>query len=247
MVLRPDWCLVTLLGVASGAAAQDCRLALVLALDVSASVDTREDRLQREGLARALLAPEVMRSFLAGDPVALYAFEWSGPSSQADISRGWHMIENELDLAGVAAAVVASHEGRPDQLYRSTAVGSALSYAGTALKAGPSCRARTVDISGDGISNQGDSPAIIYESHLLDGVTVNALMIGGAQTSSGPLAQAADRYLVSWFEREVLHGPGAFWMLADNYEDYERAMRAKLLRELDTPAVSGWPVVKDGA
>lgn len=247
MALRPDWCRVTLLGVASGAAAQDCRLALVLALDVSASVDSREDRLQREGLARALLAPEVMRSFLAGDPVALHVFEWSGPDSQADISRGWHLIESELDLAAVAAAILASGEGRADQLYRSTAVGSALDYAGQALKAGPSCRAQTVDISGDGISNQGDSPESIYDGHLLDGVTVNALVIGGAQTSSGPLAEAADRYLVAWFEREVLHGPGAFWMLADDYEDYERAMRAKLLRELDTPAVSGWPVVKDGA
>lgn len=247
MAFRPDWCLAALLGMASGAAAQDCRLALVLALDVSASVDGREDRLQREGLARALLAPEVVRSFLAGDPVALLVFEWSGPSSQADISRGWHLIETELDLAAVAAAVLASGERRADQLYRSTAVGSALGHAGRALRAGPNCRARTVDISGDGISNQGDTPESVYASHLLDGVTVNALVIGGAQTSSGPLAQAADRYLVSWFEREVLHGPGAFWMLADDYGDYERAMRAKLRRELGTPAVSGWPLVEDGA
>jgi len=246
MAFRPDWCLATLLGMTCGAAAQDCRLALVLALDVSASVDSREDGLQREGLARALLAPEVVRSFLAGDPVALYAFEWSGPSSQADISRGWRLIESERDLAAVASAVVASHQGRSDHLYRSTAVGSALSHAGTALEAGPSCRARTVDVSGDGISNQGDPPERIYDSHLLDGVTVNALLIGGAQTSSGLLTEAADRYLVAWFESEVLHGPGAFWMLADDYEDYERAMRAKLLRELDTSAVSGWPLVEDG-
>jgi hypothetical protein len=45
--------------------------------------------------------------------------------------------------------------------------------------------------------------------------------------------------LVAWFEAHVLHGPGAFWVLAEEYLDYARAMEAKLLRELQVPAVSG--------
>ena len=77
MVLRTAWGLATLLGLAAPATAQDCRLALVLALDVSGSVSAREDRLQRQGLAAALLAPEVRRAFASGDPVALYVVQWS--------------------------------------------------------------------------------------------------------------------------------------------------------------------------
>ena len=80
MAAVAPWSFVTLLGLTSPAMAQDCRLALVLALDVSSSVDAIEDRLQRDGLARALLAPEVVRAFVTGEPVALFAFEGSSPS-----------------------------------------------------------------------------------------------------------------------------------------------------------------------
>ena len=75
MVPLSMWSLTALLGLPLAAAAQECRLALVLALDVSASVDPAEDRLQRDGLAQALLAPEIVHAFLAGDPVAIFVFE----------------------------------------------------------------------------------------------------------------------------------------------------------------------------
>ena len=91
MATYAAWSLAMLLGLGSPALANDCRLALVLALDVSASVDSHEDRLQREGLARALVAPEVVRAFLAGAPVALYVFEWSGPLHQVTFPPGWQM------------------------------------------------------------------------------------------------------------------------------------------------------------
>lgn len=72
-------CLATL-GIAGACGAAECRLALVLAIDVSSSVDAAEDALQRNGLAAALLAPEVQAAIFAADlPVALTAFEWSGP------------------------------------------------------------------------------------------------------------------------------------------------------------------------
>ena len=97
-----------------------------------------------------------------------------------------------------------------------------------------------MDLSGDGANNQGDEPQIIYGGGLLDGVTVNALVIGGAVR--GTLLVDADEIeagLVAWFEAEVMHGPDAFWVLADGYADYERAMSVKLLRELERPMVSG--------
>ena len=233
--------LAILLGLGSPALAGDCRLALVLALDVSASVDIHEDRLQREGLARALVAPEVVRAFLAGAPVALYVFEWSGPLHQVTTQPGWQLVGSEEDLVRIGA-VIASSRNDAERVTRTTAVGSALAYAATALKGGPSCWARTVDLSGDGPNNQGDGPRIIYGGGLFDQVTVNALVIDGAQ-----LRDARPEYeseLVAWFEAEVLHGPGAFWIVANGYEDYERAMTVKLLRELEMPMMSGSPIAE---
>jgi hypothetical protein len=218
------------LSLAGPAEAEGCRLALVLALDVSVSVDAAEDRLQREGLARSLLAPEVARAFLLGDPVAVLAFEWSGARSQRMLTPGWVLVETEADLARLAEAIEGSERRQGPSDF--TAVGAALEFAEGALREAPACRARTVDVSGDGQINDGPRPAAVYADPFWDGVRVNALVIGGAEPAA---------ILGAWFESNVLRGSGAFWLLADGYEDYEQAMRAKLLRELEHTVVSGEP------
>ena len=212
---------------AGPAAAEGCRLALVLALDISSSVDAEEDRLQREGLASALLAPEVSQAFLAGDPVALFAFEWSGSRVQAALLPGWVTVRSEAELRGAAAAIAGSLRSRDDL---NTALGAALGHAWDALRAGPRCRARTVDVSGDGIGNEGADPDEVYAALPFDGVTVNALVIGG---------ETEDSSLVGWFRSEVLQGPDAFLVHARGFGDYEQAMVTKLLRELESPVVGG--------
>jgi hypothetical protein len=233
---------MALLWFASPAQADGCRLALVLALDVSGSVDAREDRLQREGLARALLAPEVVRAFLSGDPVAVYVFEWSGPFSQVTMPPGWQMVETREDLVHIAANVEGRSWTGSESTNRTTAVGAALNYAAAALDLAPNCRARVVDISGNGVSNIGPNPQAIYATGRLDDVTVNALIIAEEHEHLGQLqAPAHDASLIAWFEAEVLRGPGAFSITAGGYGDYERAMRVKLERELQLPLVSGLP------
>ena len=244
MTFRAAWTCTALLGLACPAYAEDCRLALVLALDVSASVDRDEDQLQRGGLARALVAPEVERAFLAGPSVALYIFEWSGPQHQVTVPPGWQIVESKEDLIRIAASLAVHPPGGPERYYKTTAVGSALAYAARALQEAPSCWTRTVDVAGDGANNQGDEPRIIYGGHLLEEVTVNALVIGGALRNSDQLPGDEDKELVAWFEAEVLHGPGAFSVLAEGYPDYERAMTAKLLRELELPVVGGSPIAE---
>jgi hypothetical protein len=218
-------CLLALGLALPGAAGAACRLALVLALDVSSSVDASEDRLQREGLAKALLAPEVVRAFLAGDPVALYVFEWSGRSVQVPLLPSWMVVRSEEDLERIAGTVAASLRSRDDS---STAVGAALRFAAGALEAGPDCGARTIDVSGDGIGNDGVRPRAVYWTFPPD-VTVNALVIGG---------ERMDSPLVTWFASEVVRGPESFWMHLSGYAGYGEAMRRKLLRELLVPAVS---------
>ena len=240
--LRHAVAILTLLA-ATAAQASECNLSLVLALDVSGSVDAAEDRLQREGIASALVAPPVMAAFLQRSPVALFVFEWSMTSHQRALLSAWEIVESEEDLLRVADAVRASGPGAVARLNPPTAVGSALGYAAEALRNGPRCDASTIDISGDGENNDGAGPSVAYATYPLEGVTVNALVIGGA---GDPHPFWDDAKLVAWFEAEVLRGPGAFAIVADGYADYARAMEMKLLRELELPVVSGW-AARDGA
>jgi hypothetical protein len=206
-----------------------CSLALVLALDVSSSVDAREDRLQRDGLAAALRAQSVREAFRLAGPVAVHAFEWSGRNAQMDLLPGWQMVEGDADLDRIAAAIAASERSH-DEL--PTALGAALGHAASLLRRAPDCARRVVDVSGDGISNEGFSPALAFEHFPFEGVTVNALIIG----TEGAYEETAR--LVAWFRAEVLRGPGAFSIFAESYRDYEAAMETKLLRELALPPLA---------
>ncbi len=203
--------------------AEACRLALVLAMDVSSSVDLAEDRLQRSGLAAALLAPEVQEAFfLSPDPVALQIFEWSGRTYQRDIV-GWQMIRTPDDLTAVAAQVAASSRAGGGQ---QTALGYALGYALQQLQTGPACFARTIDMAGDGPSNAGFSPDAAYATLPFDGVIVNGLVIDDG---------AID--VQSYYEQRVRRGPGSFVEVARGFAEFETTMRRKLVRELSTQVI----------
>jgi hypothetical protein len=240
MAARATCGLATLLGLTSPALAQDCRLALVLALDVSTSVDAAEDQLQRNGLAHALLSPEVVQAFLTGEPVALFIFEWSSPSYQMDLTPDWQMVDNAEDLVRVAAALRTGlgPEGARQNRAGTTGLGAALVYAGAALSRGPLCAAQTVDISGDGENNEGIRPDAVYHDPRFDEVTVNGLIVDRLRVKEIPPEEID---LVAWFDAHVLHGSDAFWILAEGYEDFERAMKVKLLRELSIPLVGEAP------
>ncbi|MBF9031369.1 DUF1194 domain-containing protein [Rhodobacterales bacterium HKCCE3408] len=205
---------------AGPSAAQDdtCRLALLLGLDVSASVDAAEYRLQQDGLIAALLSPEVQRAFLEGPgPVALAVYEWSGRFQQ-DMLADWTMINSQADLLSVAERISQGSRRSTDF---PTALGYAIGFAAQTFAEAPPCLFQTLDISGDGQNNDGFPPAAAYEHFPLADVTVNGLAIGGAQ-----------REIALYYEMEVIQGPGAFVEYASNHADFETAMRRKLEREL---------------
>ncbi len=210
-----------MLGVALPAPALACRLALLLMIDVSSSVDAVEDRLQRNGLAAALIDPEVKSAFLANPdrPVALAAFEWSGRWRQQTVLE-WREIRSEADL--VTAAERVSTSVRSETRFP-TALGYALGHAASVLRDAPYCDRQVIDVSGDGRNNEGFAPDLAYANFPLDGVTVNALAIGGDLSLDE---------MVAYYREEVIRGPGAFVEAADGYEDFERAMARKLLREV---------------
>jgi len=167
--------------VAAGMAhAQACRQALALGLDVSASVDSEEYRLQLEGLASALLAPEVASRLLAmpAAPVRIYVFEWSGPGVQR-VVLPWTEITDRAALERVAG-VIALHQRNPlgDRVDQSTAINPAIGHGISAILEQAQCWKRTIDISGDGIHNTGGDPRELRPDLDLNAVTVNGLVIG---------------------------------------------------------------------
>ncbi|MBW4710300.1 DUF1194 domain-containing protein [Roseobacter sp. YSTF-M11] len=212
---------------AGAAEAADCRLALLLALDVSSSVDAAEDRLQRGGLVAALTAPEVRAAFFAVEqPVALAVFEWSGRYNQ-EVLLDWTLIDGPEALLLAAETLAASRRSHNDF---PTAMGYALGYGAGMLKNGPPCLYKTLDMAGDGQNNEGFGPLAAYAEFPFAGVTVNGLVINGADYE-------AETGLIAFYKSQVLHGPGAFIEIAQGFEDYERAMRRKLERELTPPVI----------
>ena len=202
--------------------ASACRLALLLALDVSSSVDADEDKFQRGGLAKALLDADVQAAIFASpDPVALSVFEWSGRYNQVELLP-WTLLSTKAALMDAAARIDSSARGHNDF---PTALGYALGYGATRFKDAPTCLFKTIDVSGDGENNDGFGPADAYAAFDFEDITVNGLAIDtdGAGASSP---------LVLYYKRAVMHGPGAFVEVADGFSDYARAMRRKLIREL---------------
>lgn len=234
LVMRP-FALAFLLCLAPlMARGESCRLALLLAVDVSSSVDKLEYALQTKGLAAALISPDVTRAFMASpEPVALAVYEWSGRYNQVTV-QDWVLVKSRAHLLAVAETVAAhprSHNEFP------TAMGYALGHAVTMMRRAPPCAAYTLDISGDGKNNEGFGPKRAYRAFEFAGITVNGLAINGADYE-------AETDLIPYYRSEVLHGPGAFLEVAQGFEDFERAMQRKLEREV-APGFVGllptWP------
>ncbi len=231
--------LAVALALWAGAAGASCRQALALGLDVSGSVDAREYRLQIDGLAAALLRADVQQAFLAipGAPVRLHVYEWAGLASQRTLIP-WTTIMRASDLQAIAATLAATPrvEHEPP-----TALGQALLSGARRLAEQPDCWKHTLDISGDGKSNTGPRPRDVKDDPRLAGLTVNGLVIGSDQRPRGDHRQTEIPELWSYYRIEVIRGPQAFVEVAIGFEDFENAMARKLLRELQTLAVSALP------
>ncbi|MBZ8118899.1 DUF1194 domain-containing protein [Roseovarius sp. LXJ103] len=202
-----------------GAAAETCRQALILGLDVSLSVDVFDFALQRGGLARALEDPEVVQALTSpGGHVKLAVFEWSGQFNQT-LLLDWTQVQGPETLADMSIRLRDAPQG-----IRSgrTGLGAAMLFARDQLRR-VDCAALTVDISGDGANNNGPRPAEIRQALGAEGITVNALVI--EPEAAGPSG------LTLYFQDSVITGPGAFTETIRGFNNYEDAIRRKILRE----------------
>lgn len=216
-----------------------CRQALVLALDVSGSVDSREYRLQISGLAAALRHPEVVQALIAmpSNPVHLAIFEWSSPDYQR-LLLNWTAITDEPTLLQIATRLDLTNR---DPGGAGTALGTAMMQGASLLASQKECWKHTLDISGDGKNNNGPHPRDVRSS--MDGrsLTINALIIAADTNEIGDQRQIEVGELVAYFKAMVILGSDAFVETALGFEDYEAAMVRKLKRELEGPVLSALP------
>lgn len=210
---------------ATPAAAFQCKAALVFALDMSKSVDREERGLQATGVATALLSPDVQAAILSpeGAGIMAAAFLWGGGLEQ-ELIADWTRLDSPAAIDVFAGQIVRRGTfGRG----RATAVGEALRYGAYLHGRNPvQCGPKIIDVSGDGVNNNGRRPAFFREGRALEGLQINGLVIRGADPDPLP-----------YYIENVIQGPGSFVIDVDGYEDYGAAMERKLLREL-TPAVS---------
>ena len=209
------------------ARAADCALALALALDISSSVNADEYEIQKGGLVRALRDPQVRAALLA-EPgsIRILVYEWSGWQQQ-DLIADWTLIAGPEDIDRLAARVEARRRSYVDF---STAIGRALAWGEAQFTRLPvPCARQVIDVSGDGVNNDDLSPRTVRGMGGLERVTVNGLVIKGAD----PDPEA-------YYRTEVIGGPGAFLMVARNgFRDYPDLLIGKLLKEIEPPQFIG--------
>lgn len=220
------------LGFAHKAHAQNqaCDLALVLAMDASSSVNAKEYDLQLKGMAAALLDTEVTEAILSLGGMYMAAFEWNGRTNQKMLFN-WSQLNTEADIFALAQAL-ATHERNSEK--SPTALGSALGFAHRLFPQLPTqCLRQVVDVSGDGLNNEGITPEKVYALWDFSKITVNGLAIKGSDPLHDNIHQDIDHY----YRQKVLHGNASFLVIAENFESFEEAMKKKLLKEIVPGAV----------
>ena len=200
-------------------AASACDIALMLAVDVSGSVDAQEYRIQMDGLAAALTDRNVLAALVASE-AKIALMQWTGTGRQSVVIN-WTQVTSPDDVYAFAFEVATV-----PRLWRdfSTAIGEAMALALPYFAIVEECERHVIDISGDGISNEGQAPRDVWPALAEAGVTVNALVI-----------QDRGFDLTSWFETDVITGPGAFAVTANSFDEYPEQIIRKLFRELTTP------------
>ena len=192
-----------------------CDTALVLAMDVSNSVDEAEYRLQVDGLADALTDPVVAEAVLSGQ-VAIAVLQWSD-SRQQVVTQPWVQPRGRAALMALATSVRTTPRAF---VMGGTAPAEALDAALDLFAVAPACHRRVVDVSGDGTPNDGGDVGAAQRRAQAMGVTVNGLAI-----ESLGLA-------ITGFYRNRVATRDGFVITARGHRDYPRAIRLKLRREL---------------
>jgi hypothetical protein len=219
---------------AGGPARESVDVALVLAADVSRSINDDEFVLQRRGYAAAIADArviDVIRSGVHG-AVAVAFVEWAGEAEQKTVVD-WTVIRNADDARRFADALIAA----PRSYVGRTAIGSAIDFsAGLVGEGGFAADRHVIDVSGDGTSNQGRPVTQARDAALAAGATINGLAIFNkrAAAEGGYLALHTNPPggLAQYYRDNVIGGPGAFVLPIDDFTSFGKAMIQKLVAEI---------------
>jgi hypothetical protein len=212
-------------------AAEQVDLLLVLAADVSRSVDSGKFQLQREGYAAAVSDPHVLDAIRSGRTgrIGTTYIEWSGLGSQR-VVIDWTTISDAETAKGFGDRLLEAPRSFADR----TSISGAIEFAMSHLARAPfESQRRTIDVSGDGTNNSGRDVSLARDEALAQGITINGLVI----LSETPLAWNPDHTnppggLDNYYRNNVIGGPGAFVLAAQNFNSFGEAIIKKMIAEV---------------
>lgn len=215
------------LPVRAGAEEGPVDLALVLAVDVSRSIDEDEARLQRDGYEAAVRDPRVVAAMSGGmmGAVAVAYVEWAGIGYQRLVVP-WTRISGAADAAAWSERLAES----PRESISWTSLSGALAFSRAVLAACPfEATRRVVDVSGDGVNNSGPPAEGERDRLVAEGVTINGLPIVNDRPNFG---MSPGYGLEQYYRSAVIGGPGAFLIVADDFTTFGEAIRRKMVQEI---------------
>jgi len=208
-------------------AAEAVDLLLVLAVDVSRSVDEDEWKLQRDGYVNALTNPRVVDAIMSGpnQRIAVSYVEWAGETYQR-VLVDWRIVGNRNEAEGFVAALSEF----PYTPASWTSISGGIDYSVKVLERAPfEAPRRVIDVSGDGRNNHGRAAWLARDDAVKLGIVINGLPIMNDRANFG---RPAERDLDLYYEREVIGGPGAFIVAATDFSSFGQAILAKLIKEI---------------
>ena len=194
-------------------------LALVLAIDVSGSVNEERWRLQRQGYENAFKSPEVIQAITSGQhkAIAVTMVEWAGQRHQKQVID-WMIVSDETSAVAFASAMLEAPRVYTDW----TSISGALDFCVPLFDdSGVEASRKVIDVSGDGVNNQGRPLDEARAEAVGKGVIVNGLAI-----------LSDYEYLDEYYQEHVVGGPGAFMVVVKDYASFAQGVQAKLVREI---------------
>lgn len=212
-------------------AAEKVDLLLVLASDVSRSVDQPKFQLQRDGYAAAITNARVLETIQSGPNrrIAVCFVEWSGMGAQR-LVIDWTLIENAATAQKFADALAEAPRSFADR----TSISGAIDFALPLFDQAPFvAMRRTIDVSGDGTNNSGRDVTLARDEAVSKGVTINGLVI----LSDRPLSWNPEHTnppggLANYYKQNVIGGPGAFVLVAESFRSFGDALINKMIAEI---------------
>ena len=216
---------------APAARAETVDLLLVLAADVSRSIDDGEFELQRKGYASAMTDPRVLKAIVGGKhhAIAVTFVEWAGDQEEKTVVD-WTVIRDEEGAGGVASAILSA----PRSFLGRTSISAAIDYSVDAFSSAPAVsEKRVIDISGDGTSNSGRIVTEARDQAVAKGITINGLAIINTAANPGFAYHThPPGGLPNYYKENVIGGHGAFLLVVQDFGTFADAIAQKLVAEI---------------